>query len=123
MPEDNKSDKDVIKKIGTRIEVMHGKALQTGGGLKKADLKLNKSGSIVSVRASNAASKTNNLVNAGYVTEKGKFGSVKKGCNSVYVNEGKEDKEDKEDIKDIKAIKNKKTIKNKKDKKNPITFF
>ena len=74
---DNDNDNNfVMKKVGTRLEVMHGKAIQTGGGLKKSDLKLNKSGGIVSVRASNAAKKTDNLVGAGYVTKKGEFGSV-----------------------------------------------
>ena len=74
---DNQSEnknKTTLKKIGTRLEVFHGKAKQTGGGLKKEDLMLNKGGAIVSVKASNAAKKNDNLVKAGYVCEKGKFG-------------------------------------------------
>ena len=65
-----------IKATGTRSEVYHGKAKHTSGGLKKQDLIHNKSGKIVSKNASSAARKNNNLVNAGYVTEKGKFGSI-----------------------------------------------
>jgi len=70
-----------MKNKGTRIEVMHGKALQTGGGLKKSDLKLNNNGSIVSIKASNASKKTLNLVGAGYITKKGQFGSIYVGNN------------------------------------------
>ena len=60
---ENNSNEQVksLKKIGTRIEVMHGKALKTGGGLKKDDLTLNSHGHIVSVKASNAAKKNKNL--------------------------------------------------------------
>ena len=74
---------NTMKKIGSRLEVMHGKATQTGGGLRITDLKLNNSGGIVSVRASNAAKKNNNLVGAGYVVEKGTFGS--KYIGSKYI--------------------------------------
>ena len=96
------NDNAVMKKVGTRIEVMHGKAIQTGGGLTKSDLKLNKGGGIVSVRASNAAKKTNNLVGAGYVTKKGEFGSV-------YVGEKKQH--------------SKKSPKKSHKKDKPVTFF
>ena len=41
-----------IKKIGTRAEVMHGKASQTSGGLSRKDLKYNKQGRIVSKKKS-----------------------------------------------------------------------
>ena len=64
-----------MKTFGSRAEVMHGNAQKTTGGLVKSDLKYNKTGSIVSVNASKAAKKSNNLVKAGYVTEKGVFGS------------------------------------------------
>jgi hypothetical protein len=65
-----------IKTTGTRAEVFHGKAKHTSGGLKKVNLVHNKHGRIVSKNASAAAKKNNNLVKAGYTTEKGKFGSV-----------------------------------------------
>ena len=64
--------------IGSRAQVMHGTAKKTGGGLRKKDLKYNKYGKIVSKRASKSAKKCNNLVNAGYVTQKGSFGVIKK---------------------------------------------
>jgi hypothetical protein len=65
-----------IKATGTRTEVYKGLAKHTSGGLKKTDLIKGGGGKIVSKRASAAAKKNNNLVSAGYVTEKGKFGSV-----------------------------------------------
>jgi hypothetical protein len=65
-----------IKATGTRTEVYKGLAKHTSGGLKKNDLIKGGGGKIVSKRASAAAKKNNNLVGAGYVTEKGKFGSV-----------------------------------------------
>ena len=41
-----------MKRIGTRLQVMNGLAKQTGGGLKKKDLKYNKRGKIVSKKLS-----------------------------------------------------------------------
>jgi hypothetical protein len=41
-----------IKAIGSRAQVMHGTADHTTGGLKKGDLKYNKSGRIVSRKKS-----------------------------------------------------------------------
>lgn len=58
------------KRLGTRAEVMHGTAKMTSGGLMKKDLKYNKRGKIVSIKASSAAKKTNNLVKAGYTKER-----------------------------------------------------
>ena len=46
-----------MKRVGTRVQVMHGNAKQTGGGLKKKDLKYNKHGKIVSKKASAIATK------------------------------------------------------------------
>lgn len=63
------------KIIGSRAQVMHGNADKTSGGLTKKDLKYNKYGKIISKKASAAAKKSNNLVNAGYITIKGEFGS------------------------------------------------
>ena len=65
-------------RIGSRAQVMHGTAKMTSGGLTKKDLKYNKRGKIVSKKASKSAKISNNLVKAGYVTEKGKFGLVQK---------------------------------------------
>ena len=64
---------------------MHGTAKKTGGGLHKKDLMYNAQGKIVSKRASKSAKKSNNLVNAGYVTQKGVFGAVntQKGGNNL----------------------------------------
>ena len=56
---------------------MHGNAYQTGGGLKKKDLKYNKHGKIVSKRMSTIAKKEKRLQKAGYITKKGQFGVVK----------------------------------------------
>ena len=67
-------------KVGSRAQVMHGTAKLTGGGLTKRQLKYNKHGKIVSIKASNSAKKNKNLIKAGYITKKGKFGFViKKG--------------------------------------------
>ena len=66
-----------MTKIGSRTKVMNGSADQTAGGLKKKDL-FRKNGRIKSKRASRASKKNNNLVKAGWVTEKGKFGAVKR---------------------------------------------
>ena len=60
---------------GSRAQVMNGNARKTSGGLTKNDLKYNKQGRIVSRKKSARAKKENRLVKAGYVTEKGKFGS------------------------------------------------
>ena len=61
------------KTIGTRAEVYHGNAKHTTGGLVKSDLKLNKRGEIVSVKASNVAKKNNQLEKSGFKTKKGTF--------------------------------------------------
>lgn len=63
-------------RVGSRAQVMHGTAMKTSGGLTKKDLKYNKHGKIVSVKASKSAKKSDNLVKAGYVTKKGVFGST-----------------------------------------------
>ena len=67
--------------------VMHGTAERTSGGLTKKDLKKNKQGRIVSVRASAAARKTKNLAKAGISTRKGVFGAFKNGKNLVPKNQ------------------------------------
>ena len=65
------------KKIGTRAQVMHGNALQTSGGLMIEHLSRNSSGKIISIKASESAKKSNNLIKAGYKPlGKGKFGVI-----------------------------------------------
>merc|ERR1712072_444798 len=76
----------VMKRVGSRAQVMHQNALQTAGGLKKKDLKYNKYGKIVSKRASVAAKKTKNLQKAGYVAKKGAFGAIFVGGNASTSN-------------------------------------
>ena len=63
------------KNIGSRTDVMNGKALKTSGGLYKKDLKYNKFGKIVSVKMSNLAKKNNNLKS----TKIYKKSNIKKG--------------------------------------------
>ena len=66
-----------MKATGSRAEVMHDKAEKTTGGLRKEDLKYNKSGRIVSKKKSMSAKKEKRLEKAGYKTKKGQFGSFK----------------------------------------------
>jgi hypothetical protein len=65
---------------------MHGNAKQTGGGLKKKDLKYNKQGKIVSKKMSTMAKKEKRLQKAGYTTKKGQFGAVRtmRGGDNFY---------------------------------------
>ena len=62
-----------MKAEGSRAEVYHGNAKHTSGGLEKSDLKMNKRGEIVSVKASAMATKNKRLEKAGYKTKKGEF--------------------------------------------------
>jgi hypothetical protein len=64
--------------IGSRAQVMHGTAHHTSGGLTKSALKYNSDGRIVSVAKSMRAKKERRLEKAGYFTEKGKFGFVRR---------------------------------------------
>ena len=64
-------------KIGSRAQVMHGTAKMTGGGLRKKDLKYNKHGKIVSKKVSSMARKEKRLQKAGYMTQKGQFGTIR----------------------------------------------
>ena len=70
--------------VGSRAQVWHGTALKTAygkKGLKKSQLKKNKHGKIVSVRASNKAKKKSTLKKwmkkEGLCVKKGKFGLQK----------------------------------------------
>ena len=78
-----------MQRIGSRAQVMHGNAKQTGGGLKKKDLKYNKQGKIVSKKMSAMAKNEKRLQKAGNTTKKKQFGSVKNmkgGNNQVIIN-------------------------------------
>jgi len=67
-----------MKSTGSRAEVFHENAKHTAGGLTKDDLIQNKQGRIVSKKISEMAKRDKRLEKAGYTTEKGKFGAVKK---------------------------------------------
>jgi len=64
--------------FGSRAEVWHGNAKKTTGGLSKNDLMKNKHGEIVSKKKHHTAKKEKRLEKAGYFTQKGKFGFVKR---------------------------------------------
>ena len=64
--------------FGSRAEVWHGNAQKTTGGLTKKDLLKNKHGELVSKKKHLTAKKEKRLEKAGYFTEKGKFGFVKR---------------------------------------------
>jgi hypothetical protein len=64
--------------VGSRAQVWHGTAKKTSGGLTKDKLMMNKHGRIVSRRKHNTAKREKRLEKAGYFTEKGKFGAVRK---------------------------------------------
>jgi hypothetical protein len=64
--------------FGSRAEVWHGNAKKTTGGLTKNDLIKNKHGEIVSKKKHHTAKREKRLEKAGYFTQKGKFGYVKR---------------------------------------------
>jgi hypothetical protein len=64
--------------FGSRAEVWHGNAKKTTGGLTKSDLIKNKHGELVSKKKHFSAKKEKRLEKAGYFTQKGKFGYVKR---------------------------------------------
>ena len=66
-------------KFGSREQVMNGTAKMTGGRLTKKQLKYNKYGKIVSIKASMSAKLSNNLVKSGYIIVKNKFDVIKIG--------------------------------------------
>ena len=68
--------------FGSRAEVWHGNAKKTTGGLTKSDLLKNKHGEIVSKKKHLTAKKEKRLEKAGYFTQKGKFGFVKRDKKS-----------------------------------------
>jgi hypothetical protein len=68
--------------FGSRAEVWHGNAKKTTGGLSKNDLIKNKHGEIVSKKKHHTAKREKRLEKAGYFTQKGKFGYVKRDKKS-----------------------------------------
>jgi hypothetical protein len=68
--------------VGSRAQVFHGNADHTPGGLKKKDLIKNKHGEIVSRRKHLQAKKDRRLEKAGYFTQKGKFGFVRRDAKT-----------------------------------------
>ena len=65
--------------VGSKAKVWHGNADKTSGGLTKENLMKNKHGRIVSIKKHERGKEVvKNLVNAGYVAEKGKFELFKK---------------------------------------------
>jgi DVNP family len=64
--------------FGSRTQVWNGNAYKTAGNLTKKELMFNKHGRIVSLKKYKTAKKEKRLEKAGYFTEKGKFGWVKK---------------------------------------------
>jgi hypothetical protein len=71
-----------MKTFGSRPEVWHGNAKKTTGGLTKKDLLKNKHGELVSKKKHFTAKKEKRLEKAGYFTQKGKFGYVKRDVKS-----------------------------------------
>lgn len=71
---ENKHFKELF---GSRQQVWNGTAYKTSGGLKKADLFMNKWGRIVSEKKHITAKKEMRLKKFGYTAKKGKFGYVK----------------------------------------------
>lgn len=74
-----------MKTYGSRAEVFHGTAKKTTGGLIKSDLMKNKHGEIVSKKKHFTAKKEKRLEKAGFFTQKGKFGFVRKSKTSKKV--------------------------------------
>ena len=68
--------------FGSRAEVWHGNAKKTTGGLSKNDLIKNKHGEIVSKKKHHTAKREKRLEKAGYFTQKGKFGFVRRDGKS-----------------------------------------
>ncbi len=78
-----------MKTFGSRAEVFHGTAKKTTGGLIKSDLMKNKHGEIVSKKKHMTAKKEKRLEKAGYFTQKGKFGFVRKSMKKTQKSKSK----------------------------------
>lgn len=68
---------ELMKRVGSRAEVWHGKAKKTSGGLEKKDLFYTKRGRIVSKKKHFSEKKTKRLEKAGFFAKKGSFGAVR----------------------------------------------
>lgn len=68
--------------FGSRIQVLRKKAYKTAGGLTAGDLMMNKHGRVVSALKHRTAKKERRLQKAGYFTQKGKFGAVKRSVST-----------------------------------------
>jgi len=64
--------------FGSRTQVFRGNAYKTSGGLNSDKLIMNKHGRIVSAAKHKTAKKEKRLEKAGFFTQKGKFGYVKR---------------------------------------------
>jgi hypothetical protein len=69
--------------FGSRQCVGHGTAYKTSGGLTKNDLIQTKDGRWKSLSKHKSAKKEKRLEKAGYFTQKGKFGFVKRNKNKT----------------------------------------
>lgn len=70
-----------MQTVGSRASVYHGNAKHTSGGLTKKNLKKNKQGRIVSIKASKSSKKNKNL--GSFKAKKGdSFGPNKRGTKS-----------------------------------------
>jgi hypothetical protein len=74
----NMSGKSYKELFGSRQQVWNGTAFKTSGGLTKSQLVMNRWGRIVSAAKHKTAKKEKRLEKAGYFTQKGKWGYVKK---------------------------------------------
>ena len=68
--------------IGSRQQVWNGTRYKTEGGLVKSQIMMNKWGRLVSRKKHITAKKEKRLEKAGYFTQKGKFGYVKRDKKS-----------------------------------------
>ena len=62
--------------VGSKIQVYHGTAEKTSGGVKRSGITKKPDGRLVFAAKSAAARKSNNLVKSGYGSIKGRFGAI-----------------------------------------------
>ena len=67
--------------VGSRVQVWHGTATRTSGGLTKAQLFQDKYGNLKSRKASSLAKRKQNLRKHGWGVQKGRFGAVRLGSS------------------------------------------
>ena len=78
MPKKHIKGKKYPELFGSRTQVFRGNAYKTSGGLVCDKLIMNKHGRIVSAAKHKTAKKEKRLEKAGFFTQKGKFGYVKR---------------------------------------------